>query len=94
MSDTPATPPSPTPDPTPAFDPNMLKGALTAFRKRLKVTQLDDESRLGGGRPTTTGKKSQIVGIRPPTQYPREVWLELARQRKIKDTGGGFYALV
>lgn len=90
MSDT---TPTPTPS-TPEFDPNMLKGALTAFRKRLKVTMLDDVSGLGGGRPTTSGKKSQIVGIRPPTQYPREVWLELARQGKIKDTGGGFYALV
>lgn len=85
---------TPTPPPSPSFDPDMLKGAMTAFRKRLKVTQLDDESKLGGGRPTTTGKKSQIIGIRPPTQYPREVWLELARQGKIKDTGGGFYALV
>jgi len=92
MTDIP-TPTPPSPAPTPSFDPDMLKGAMTAFRKRLKVTMLDDVSGLGGGRPTTSGKKSQIVAIRPPTQYPREVWLELARQGKIKDTGGGFYAL-
>ena len=76
-------------------DPNaeQLKAAFTAFKKRLKLTRLDDESKLGGGRPTTTGKKSQVVGIVPPNQFPREVWEELARQGRIKDVGGGFYTI-
>jgi hypothetical protein len=82
--------PEPTP-PTPPTDP--LKPALTAFKKRLKLTKLDQESHLGGGRPMTSGKKSDITGIIPPSQFPREVWQELARQGKIKDLGGGFYAL-
>lgn len=79
---------------TPAFDEVQLKSAMTAFKKRLKLTKLDDESKLGGGRPVTGGKKSAIMGIVPPREFPREVWQELARQGKIKDTGGGFYALV
>ncbi len=29
------------------IDPMQLKKALKAFRKRLKLTRLDDESRLG-----------------------------------------------
>lgn len=70
-----------------------LKSALTAFKKRFKLTRLDDESRLGGGRPTTSGKSSAVMGIIPPNQFSREVWAELARQGKIKDAGGGFFSL-
>ncbi len=81
-----------TPAPTPApIDPEILKQAMTAFKKRLKLTILNDESRLGGGRPTTGGKKSEVSGIQPPSQFPRAVWQELAKQGKIKDLGGGFY---
>ena len=80
------------PDET-AIDPERLKAAFTAFKKRFKLTRLDDESRLGGGRPTTTGRKSTIAGITPPNEFPPEVWRELARQGRIKDTGGGFYAM-
>lgn len=71
----------------------QLKGAMTAFKKRLKFTKLDQESKLGGGRPMTSGKKSDIMGIIPPTQYGPEVWHELARQGKLKSMGGGFYRL-
>lgn len=78
---------------TPSFDPEMLKGALTAFKKRLKLTRLDQESKLGASRPMTGGHKVEGLSINPPNQYPREVWQELARQGKIKDTGGGFYSL-
>ncbi len=90
MSQPDTTGPTPTPPPIPE---EKLKQALTAFKKRWKVTKLDDESKLGGGRPTTTGKASATVGIRPPTDFPREVWAELARQGKMKDMGGGFYAM-
>lgn len=74
-------------------DPETLKAAFTAFKKRFKVTVLDDESRLGGGRPTTSGRKSGVRAIMPPNQFPPEVWKELARQGRIKDAGGGFYAM-
>lgn len=78
---------------TPAPDDDTLKRAFNAFKKRWKVTRLDDESKLGGGRPVTSGKASATVGIRPPSDFPREVWGELARQGRVKDMGGGFYAM-
>lgn len=72
---------------------DQLKRALGAFKKRLKLTKLDQESKLGGGRPTTGGKKSDVMGIIPPNDFPRPVWAELARRKQLKDMGGGFYAL-
>jgi hypothetical protein len=66
---------------------------MTAFKKRLKLTRLDQESKLGGGRPVTSGKKSDIAGIIPPNQFPRAVWKELAARKLLKDMGGGFYTL-
>lgn len=71
----------------------QLKMALTAFKKRYKLTKLNDESRLGGGRPTTGGKKSDISGIVPPREFAKDLWEELAKQGKIKDVGGGFYGM-
>lgn len=91
MSEIPADPPS-VPAP-PAFNEDELKRALGAFKKRLKLTVLDHESKLGASRPMTSGKKVGQMGIIPPNDYPREVWKELARQGKIKDFGGGFYVL-
>jgi hypothetical protein len=77
-----------------AIPEEQLKRALTAFKKRFKLTRLDQESSLGAGRPMTAGKKSDIAGIIPPREFPKAVWEELARQKKIKDMGGGFYATV
>lgn len=82
---------SETPDKT-SLDKENLKRAMKAFRKRLKLQRLDDESRLGG-RYTSGGRTSQIHAIQPPSQYPIEVWKELAGQGKLVDTGGGFYRL-
>ena len=79
--------------PTDPLDPANLKRAMKAFRKRLKLTRLNEESKLGRN-PLTSGKKSEVVGIMPPHQYAPEVWQELARQGKLKDTGGGFFELV
>lgn len=70
-----------------------LKRALGAFKKRLKLTKLDQESRLGVMRPMSSGRSSEGMGIVPPREFPRSVWAELARQGKIKDMGGGFYTL-
>ncbi|MCC6950058.1 MAG: hypothetical protein IT433_01290 [Phycisphaerales bacterium] len=70
-----------------------LKQAFNAFKKRLKLTKLDHESRLGASRPMTSGKKTEGMGIVPPNQFPREIWQELAKQGKIKDMGGGFYSM-
>jgi len=76
-------------DPT---DKQVLKTALKAFRKRLKLTRLDEESKLGVG-PLTGGKRSGVVAITPPNQYPTPVWEELVKQGKLKRAGTGFYAL-
>ena len=75
-----------TPQP-PAHSPQELKAAMKAFRKRLKLTCLDDQSRIGVG-PLSGGRRSGIVGITPPDQFPPEVWEELARQGKIRRVGG------
>jgi hypothetical protein len=76
----------------PLHDRGVLKRALKAYRKRLKVTLLDAESSLGGG-PFSSGRKSDIVGITPPERYPREVWEELARQKRLVSSGHGTYEL-
>jgi hypothetical protein len=67
---------------SPERDRLVLKRALKAFRKSLKVTRLDDESKIGGN-PMTTGKSSGVVGIVPPARYPRAVWDELVRQKRL-----------
>lgn len=69
-----------------------LKLALKAFKKRLKMTRLDDESRLGYG-PMSSGGKSSIVAISPPNQYPTRIWEELVRQGKLKSAGHGMFEL-
>jgi hypothetical protein len=76
----------------PEHDRDVLKRALKAYRKRLKVTLLDAESSMGGG-PFSSGRKSSIVGITPPERYPRAVWQELVRQRRLLDSGQGTYEL-
>lgn len=81
------------PDDTPgSIDSTQLKNALKAFKKRLKMARLDDESRLGHGA-MTSGAHSGIVAIAPPTQYPQAVWDELARQGKLRRAGHGLYEL-
>lgn len=73
--------------------PQYLKQAMKAFKKRLKLTRLDDESNLGGG-PFSGGRDSGIVGIQPPNQYPPAVWDKLVEQGKLRRVGSGCYALV
>jgi len=70
-----------------------MREALKAFRKRLKLTRLDDESRLGN-RQMTGGLKSEVDAIIPPDDYPPTVWKALARAGALKDMGQGFYMLV
>lgn len=83
MTDDQATSNAPTPD--------VTKAALKAFKKRLKLMQLDDASRIGRS-PMSGGHASSIVGITPPDQYPTAVWDELVKQGKLKHAGRGLYA--
>jgi hypothetical protein len=76
----------------PPPSPQELKAALKAFKKRLKLTCLDDQSRIGVG-PMSSGRDSGIVAITPPDQYPPAVWEELARQGKLRRSGHGLYEL-
>jgi hypothetical protein len=70
-----------------------LKLALKAFKKRLKLTRLDAESKVGVG-PMSSGSNWAIVAIMPPNQYPQSVWDELIKQGKLKNAGHGLYSLV
>ncbi len=76
----------------PPPSPQELKAAFKAFKKRLKLTCLDDQSRIGVG-PMSSGRNSGIVGITPPDQYPTAVWEELVRQGKLRSAGSGMYEL-
>ena len=66
-------------DPT---DKLVLKRAMKAFRKRLRVTRLDDESSYSRGA-FSGGKVSGIVAIRPPDQFAQAVWDELVKQGRL-----------
>ncbi len=81
---------SPSPNP---IAPEELKRALKAFKKRLKLTRLDEESKFNVG-PMSSGRPSGIVAITPPNQYPREVWDALVEQGRLKKSSQGQYELV
>ena len=74
------------------ISPEQVKSAMKAFRKRLKLTRLDDESRLARS-PMSSGKTSQVAGILPPREFPQPVWDELVKQGKLRAMGRGFYEL-
>ncbi|MHC4292107.1 MAG: hypothetical protein ACYTEU_10440 [Planctomycetota bacterium] len=77
--------------PSEDLSPEVLKRALKAFKKRLKLTALDEDSRLGRGA-FSSGPKG-VCAIQPPNQYPTEVWDELCRQGKLRHSGHGLYEL-
>src|SRR5262245_1358470 len=83
--------PSSSGPPSSGPSPETLKAALKAFKKRIKLTQLDQDSRVGKS-PLTSGK-SMILSITPPNQYPTEVWDALVAQGKLKYAGQGMYEL-
>lgn len=67
-----------------------LKKALKAFKKRLKLARLDEESNLS----RSGGKKSGITGITPPVGHPPGVWDELVKAGKLKRDMGNTYSVV
>jgi hypothetical protein len=66
-----------------------LKRALKAFKKRLKLMRLDDESGLSRG----GGKKTGITGITPPSGHPAGIWEELVALGKLKREMSSTYSL-
>ena len=72
--------------------PEVLKSAYNAFKRRWKLTRLDQESQIGRG-PMSSGQKSTIAGIVPPDQFPAAVWDELVAKGKLKRAGKGFYSM-
>ncbi|MFV1974959.1 MAG: hypothetical protein ACC651_04385 [Candidatus Scalindua sp.] len=74
------------------MDPNYLKKAYKTFKKRLRLTRLDAESTLGSGA-LSGGQKSGIVAIRPPNNFPQEVWDKLVEMGKLRTEGMGLYEL-
>ncbi len=85
-------PPAPKAGPAATFPAPEMDAAMRAFKKRLKVMILSDESRLGG-RYTTGGRTSKIDAIEPPPDFDRKIWKALAASGQLIDTGGGFYSL-
>ena len=67
-----------------------LKRAMKAFKRRLKLTALDDESRLGRG-PMSGGGTSGIESITPPREFSQEVWDELVKRGRLSRDDDGFY---
>jgi len=76
----------------PPVDPGELRRAMQAFRRRLKLQRLDDESRLTV-KPMTSGRHSEIAAIIPPREFADAIWRELARRGDLVDMGQGFYRL-
>ncbi|MFT4511530.1 MAG: hypothetical protein ACI91B_000210 [Planctomycetota bacterium] len=75
------------------FTKETLKRAMKALKKRLKVTRLDDESSVGHDA-FSSGGTSGIVGVRPPTQYPPEVWQALVDKGRLRSDRNGLYEIV
>ena len=84
-----AAPPAPAAPPS----PEVLKAALKAFKKRMKLTQLDDESRVGRS-PMSGGQKSSIAAIRSARPISACHLGRACEQGKLTNASHGMYALV
>ena len=78
--------------PEDALTPENLKRAMKAFKKRLKLTRLDDESSLGHGS-VDKSRGSGITAVRPPDRYPQAVWDKLVEMGKLHHAGSGLYEI-
>lgn len=75
-----------------AIDPAILQTALKTFRRRIKFSQLDAESRLARS-PLSGGSSHRIESMTPPREFPLEVWDALVQAGKLRREGAGFYSL-
>ncbi len=76
-----------------AYSDEELRKALKVFKKRLKLTRLDDDSKLGRS-PLTGSSSEKVVSMQPPSGFGREIWEELVEKGFLKRDGVGFYELV
>lgn len=74
--------------PLAAWDQAVLKRALNAYKRRLKLTRADDEASSSRG-PFSRGAASGIRGTRPPEQYSTDIWELLVAQGRLCDGGDG-----
>lgn len=74
------------------FTPGEYESAMAAFKKRLRIVRLNDESRLGG-RYTSGGHRSGIDAIQPPSDHPPQIWKSLIAKGRLVNAGQGMYAL-
>lgn len=81
------------PSPADAPAPEELKRAYQAFKKRLKLTRLDAESKVGHSPLSNGAGNWGIDAITPPNQYPQAIWDALVAQGKLKRAGHGLYSL-
>ena len=79
-------------EPAPEIPVETLRKAIKAFRRRLKLTKLDMESKLGVG-PMSGGRTADFESILPPNEFPAQVWKALAADGRLEATGRGFYKL-
>ena len=80
-------------NPDGSFTKETLQRAMKALKKRMKLTRLDDESRLGHDA-MSKGGHSGIVGVKPPTQYPAEVWQALEQKGRVRIDRHGLVEIV
>lgn len=74
------------------WDKAVLARAMKAFRRRLKLSRLDDESSASRN-PLSRGDSSSIAGVRPPEQYGPEIWAFLVAKGRLRDGGHGILEL-
>ena len=65
---------------------------MKAFKKRLKLTKLDHESKLGRS-PLSAGRDAAFDSILPPREFPPEIWKVLVAHGELAELGHGFYML-
>jgi hypothetical protein len=72
------------------WDQAVLKRALNALKRRLKLARSDDEF-SSSRNPMSRGAESGIVGVRPPDGYGEDVWALLVAQGRLRDAGDGLF---
>jgi hypothetical protein len=80
-------------NPDGSFTKETLQRAMKALKKRMKLTRLDDESRLGHDA-MSRGGHSGIVAVKPPQQYPEEVWAALEAKGRVRIDRHGLVEII